>query len=485
MTWALGDEFARTFPDLAAEWEPRPVRDARLLALNEPLAADLGLDPCWLRAAEQVAVLAGAAVPEGAHPVAQAYAGHQFGHFSGLLGDGRAVLLGERALPGGGVVDVALKGSGRTVFSRAGDGNAVVGPVLRELVVSEAMHALGVPTTRALAAVATGEPVRRHGIEPGAVLTRVAASHLRVGTFELVARLADRSRLAALVDHAIARHHPAAADAPVPALALLEAVVAAQADLVARWVDLGFVHGVMNTDNTTISGETIDYGPCAFVEAYDEGAVFSSIDTGGRYRFGNQPGIATWNLSRLAECLLPLIAPSAEAAVEPATAAVEGFAPRFEATLLARRRARLGLPGAEEADAALARDHLTLLGAQRVDHTLGRRLLSSGLTGEDRCRALFAEPEAYDAWRERWVARLGGAEEAAVAAAMDRANPAYVPRNHLVEEALGAAAEGDLGPVERLLAVVRSPWAERPGWSRFLEPAPASFTRGYVTYCGT
>ncbi len=488
MTWPLRDDYARRFPDLGLEWAPQEVPAPRLVALDETLAAELGLDPAWLREPEQVAVLAGAAAPEGAAPVAQAYAGHQFGVFAGVLGDGRAVLLGELLDSSGRLRDLSLKGSGRTAFSRGGDGKAVLGPVLRELVVSEGMHALGIPTTRALAAVETGEKVWRTGMERGAVLARVAASHLRVGTFELAARQGDPGRLRALADLAIERHHPAARDAERPYLALLQSVVAAQASLVADWMAVGFIHGVMNTDNMTISGETIDYGPCAFVETFDENAVFSSIDSGGRYRFGQQPGVAVWNLSRLAECLLPLIADApeeAERSVGVATEAVEAFIPAFRDELIARHRRKLGLVDARDGDQALVDDLLRLLKDGRVDHTLGWRALSGSLVDDPRAAETYSGATAFATWRERWVERLGAVDPAVVASRMDAVNPVHLPRNHLVEEVIGAANADDLEPLHELLDAVRAPYGPWVAGDRFAEPAPTDFTHSYVTYCGT
>jgi uncharacterized protein YdiU (UPF0061 family) len=483
------DSFVRHVPQLARPWQAAIAPAPRLLALNEPVAVGLGLDPDWLRTEAGASFLAGNGVPESVQPVAQAYAGHQFGGYSPRLGDGRALLLGELVDGDGRRRDLHLKGSGRTPFARGGDGKAAVGPMLREYVIGEAMHALGIPTTRALAVVATGEDVVRDTVLPGAILARVASSHIRVGTFQYASALDDPSVLTKLADHAIARHHPGAIDAEQPYLALFEAVTEAQASLIARWMLVGFIHGVMNTDNMTISGETIDYGPCAFMDEFDPATVFSSIDHGGRYAYGNQPVIAQWNLARLAEAMLPLLGPTTDAAVEAATAVLETFPTRYSGHWRAGWRAKLGLVGASEieGDDQLADDWFGLLQAQRVDLTSAMRSLSSCLTGHGgAARRLFADPTPFEAWRVRWTARLRveGLDGPATAAVMDAVNPVYVPRNHLVEEALAAATAGDLDPFERLVRVVSRPFAERPGFERFAEPAPPSAQR-YQTFCGT
>ncbi|TGN65308.1 YdiU family protein [Nocardioides eburneiflavus] len=479
-TLALDSRFARELPELALPWRAVDTPKPRLLVLNEPLAEELGLDPAWLRG-EGLGLLTGTRPPAGATPVAQAYAGHQFGGYSPRLGDGRALLLGELVDSSGRVRDLHLKGSGRTPFSRGGDGLAVVGPMLREHLVSEAMHALGVRTTRSLAVVATGRAVQRETVLPGAVLARVASSHLRVGSFQYARATDDLDLLRRLTDHAIARHHPHAADADNSALALFEAVVAAQADLVAQWMLVGFVHGVMNTDNMTISGETIDYGPCAFMDAFDPATVYSSIDTGGRYAYGNQPVVAEWNLARFAEALLPLLAEEQDAAVALAVESLGGFRERYSAAWSAGMRAKLGLPdGLDGAVAsALVADLLALVQADHVDHTSFFRSLGRAARGDtEPARGMFLDLAGFDAWAERWLAVGPDAD------AMDRVNPAYVPRNHLVEEALDAATAGDLEPFERLLAVVAAPYDVRPGLERYAEPAPESFA-GYQTFCGT
>jgi uncharacterized protein YdiU (UPF0061 family) len=486
--FAFDNSFVRDLEGLYEPWTGAQVPAPALLALNEELAAELGVDAAALEGREGVAVLAGTAVPAGATPVAQAYSGHQFGGFSPRLGDGRALLLGEVLDVHGQRRDLHLKGSGRTPFARGGDGKAAVGPMLREYVIGEAMHALGIPTTRALAVVATGEEVAREQMLPGAVLTRVAASHLRVGTFQYASRCDDPALVQRLADYAIARHHPQAASAQNPYLALFESVVEGQASLIARWMRVGFVHGVMNTDNMTISGETIDYGPCAFMDAFDPATVFSSIDHGGRYAYGNQPVVAQWNLARLAESLLPLLDDDGETALAAATSLLRSFPDRYDEHWARGMRAKLGLHGpAREEDRALIDDLLALLYEQSVDFTAAFRALSSVVRGDPAAaRSLFAEAGAFDAWAGRWQARLSAqrSEAVATAQAMDRVNPVYIPRNHLVEEALTAATAGDLAPFRRLIDVLARPFEERSGLQRYAAPAPASFGE-YQTFCGT
>ena len=480
-TTALGSTFATELADLALPWQAADTPEPRLLVLNEPLAAELGLDADWLRSPEGVGLLTGTVVPDGATPVAQAYAGHQFGGYSPRLGDGRALLMGELVDRSGRTRDLHLKGSGRTPFSRGGDGFAAVGPMLREYVMSEAMHALGIPTTRSLGVVATGRDVRRETVLPGAVLARVAGSHLRVGTFQYARSTGDVDLLRRLADHAIARHHPEASDADAPYLALFEAVMRAQAALVAQWMLVGFIHGVMNTDNTTISGETIDYGPCAFLDAFDPTTVFSSIDEQGRYAYGNQPIVMEWNLARFAESLLPLLADDEGDGVALASASLGTFRDHYTSAWSAGMRAKLGL--GEDVDEATARalvnDLAVLMTADHPDHTSFFRALATAARGDaEPARGMFLDLAGFDAWTERWLALSPDAD------AMDRINPAYVPRNHLVEEALTAATGGDLGPFEQLLDVLAAPYDVRPGLERFAEPAPDSFA-GYQTFCGT
>jgi uncharacterized protein YdiU (UPF0061 family) len=463
--------FVRDLEGLYVPWQAAPAPEPRLLALNEDLASELGVSADALRGDAGIGLLVGSTVPNAATPVAQAYAGHQFGGYSPRLGDGRALLLGEVLDRHGRRRDLHLKGSGRTPFARGGDGKAAVGPMLREYVIGEAMHALGIPTTRALAVVATGERIQRETFLPGAVLTRVAASHLRVGMFQYAAATGGDELVRRLADHAIARHHPAAGEAERPYLALFTAVLEAQAALVAQWMLVGFVHGVMNTDNMTISGETIDYGPCAFIDTFDPATVFSSIDHGGRYAYGNQPLAAQWNLARLAETLLGVIDDDQDAAIAAVTEVLQTFPARFHGHFYAGMRSKLAL---READTQLVDDLLALLHAQHVDYTSFFRDLARG-----EARGWFAEPTAFDAWAQRW-------QEAADPdpAAMDRVNPVYIPRNHLVEAALDAATQGDLAPFRRLVGVVSEPFAERPGLEAYAAPPPQG-SGAYVTFCGT
>ena len=437
---------------------PTLVKAPRLIRLNRPLASQLGLDPDWLTSQEGGEVLAGNRLPDGAASIATAYAGHQFGGFVPQLGDGRAILLGEVIDRSGKRRDVQLKGAGPTPFSRRGDGRASLGPVLREYVVSEAMAALGVPTTRALAAVTTGEPVYREETLPGAVLTRVASSHIRVGTFQFFASRNDVEGMRLLADHVIARHYPDAAQAERPYRALLDAVIQAQAGLIAQWLLVGFIHGVMNTDNMSVVGETIDYGPCAFLDQYDPEAVFSAIDSQGRYAYANQPAIGGWNLTRLAECLLSLLSEDDEAAVAQAQEALAVYAPAFDEAYQAGLRRKLGLLTEHEEDTVLGRDLLKTMGANGADFTLTFRRLSdaaSGPEGDAGVRTLFADPSANDPWVPRWRQRLAQerTDTTARRSAMRAVNPAYIPRNHRVEAVIRAAVDhGDFGPFEELLA---------------------------------
>ena len=480
MSIALQDRFVSDLPELAVRWQAESAPEPRLLVLNTVLAGELGLDPDWLRG-PGLGLLLGTDVPEGAAPAAQAYAGHQFGGFVPRLGDGRALLLGELTDREGRTRDLHLKGSGRTPFARGGDGLAAVGPMLREYVISEAMHALGVPTTRALAVVATGRPVYRETQLPGAVLARVASSHLRVGTFQYAASTGDRALLTRLADHAIARHPPSAARAEHPYLALFDAVIAAQADLVAQWMLVGFVHGVMNTDNMTISGETIDYGPCAFMEAYDPETVYSSIDSWGRYAYGNQPSVALWNLARFAEALLPLFDEDTERAIKLAETSLHAFQGRYDSRWTAGMADKLGLPHVPgDVVGGLAGEVLTQLQQNGLDYTSFFRRLAEAARGDaEPVRGEFIDLATFDDWLSRWRALQPDAD------LMDRANPIYIPRNHLVEESLTAATAGDLAPFEALMAAVGSPFEERAGLERYAEPGQKEFTASFRTFCGT
>jgi serine/tyrosine/threonine adenylyltransferase len=488
--FTFDNSYARELEGCYATWSPTTAPRPMLLCLNHDLARELRLDPDAFTHERSAAIFSGNEVPPGASPLAQAYAGHQFGGFSPQLGDGRALLLGEVIDQHGRRRDIAFKGSGRTPFSRGGDGKAALGPVLREYLIGEAMHALGIPTTRALAAVATGDRVVRERPLPGAVLTRVAASHLRVGTFEFFAARGQHDIVRRLADYAIARHYPGLIGHADRYLELLRAVTERQAALVAQWMLVGFIHGVMNTDNMTISGETIDYGPCAFMEGYDQRAVFSSIDHGGRYAYGNQPSIARWNLARFAETLLPIMnAPQSGDAVARATDVVGSFDDHYEAEWLRGVRGKLGLQGTEAADAALAADWLSLLQEQTVDWTLAWRRLADAAAGDPQgLESLFQDGRSLATWLVGWRQRSvrdsrSGGERAA---AMRGVNPLYIPRNHQVEEALAAASDAsDLGPFERLLNVLAQPFDERPGLEEYAVPAPAEVTARYQTFCGT
>jgi uncharacterized protein YdiU (UPF0061 family) len=469
---------------------PTPVEAPRLVRLNRELAVQLGLDPDWLESPEGVEMLAGKRVPDRAQPIAMAYAGHQFGQFVPQLGDGRAILLGEVVDRDGVRRDIQLKGSGPTPFSRMGDGRAALGPVLREYVVSEAMAALGIPTTRSLAAITTGELVYREKPLPGAVLTRVGASHIRVGTFQFFAARGDTEGVRLLADHVIARHYPQAGAGAKPYRALLDAAIAAQAELVARWLLVGFVHGVMNTDNMSVAGETIDYGPCAFIDAYDPAAVFSSIDSFGRYAYGNQPNIAKWNLARLAETLLPLLADGEEAAIRQAEEALDAFAPRFEAAYHAGLRQKLGLFTEADDDIALIGSLLTAMAANQADFTLTFRRLcdvAADPQADAAVAGLFAHPPAFLDWVLRWRERLGREPQDAATrrAAMRAVNPAYIPRNHRVEAVIKAATERDeFAPFDELVTVLSQPYADQPEFSRYADP-PEEHERVLRTFCGT
>ena len=465
---AFDNSYARLGPGFFSRTHPTPVADAALIATNPALARRLGIDPDWLAGPGGLAMAAGNALPPGAEPIAQAYAGHQFGGLSPQLGDGRAVLLGEIVAPDGARFDLQLKGSGPTPFSRRGDGRSWLGPVLREYAVSEFMAAARVPTTRALAAATTGETVWRETALPGAVLTRVASSHIRVGTFEFFAIRGDTERLRTLTDHVIARHYPQA-NGP---LSLLDHVVARQADTIARWMALGFVHGVMNTDNMAVSGETIDYGPCAFMDAYHPDTKFSSIDRGGRYAWAEQPQVAVWNLAQLASCLLPLMG-DPDAAVEQATRIVHGFPALYQAAWLARFAEKLGIADPQPQDRALIERLLALMADQRADFTRTFRGLADGTARDE-----FADPAAFDAWAQDWQKRV---PDLALAAS---SNPVRIPRNHRIQQAIDAGVAGDFAPFHRLVAALSAPYEARAEWADLSDP-PEPGEEVRVTYCGT
>ena len=482
------NSFARSLEGFFVSCQAEPAVAPKMLQFNHALAEELGLDPVALDSDAGLAIFSGNTTPEGSEPLAQAYAGHQFGGFSPQLGDGRALLLGEVIDTQQGRRDIQLKGSGRTPFSRGGDGKSALGPVLREYLVAEAMHALGIPTTRALAAVTTGEDVYRESVLPGAVLTRVAESHIRIGTFQYGAARGDFDKVRKLADYAIARHYPDTAEAENPYLAFFAAVADAQAALVARWMNIGFIHGVMNTDNTTISGETIDYGPCAFMDRYAPSTVFSSIDQHGRYAYANQPDILTWNLARLAETLIPFVDSNKERAIELLTETIECIQPLYESHWLAGMRSKIGLSTEDPHDLKLINDLLSVIEEGHADFTLVFRRLSQVLRGDnDTVRNLFKKPDAFDVWAQRWQKRLeqDGVARETSAQAMDRVNPIYIPRNHKVEEALAAAVDQeDMMPFSKLLAVLSHPFDEVAGNEAYSEPAPVT-NIPYQTFCGT
>ena len=490
-SFQLTHTFADRLPAYSVPCEPMAVKSPKLLQFNGDLSHELGLPLDGDDAGQLAELFSGQQMLPGAHPVAQAYAGHQFGGFVPQLGDGRALLLGEIVDREGQRRDIALKGSGRTPFSRGGDGKAAIGPVLREYLIGEAMHALGIPTTRALAAVGTGQDVMRMGPLPGAILTRVAASHLRVGSFEYFAAQQKFDNVAELADFAIDRHYPEIAKEENRYLLLLQAVATRQAKLVAQWMLVGFIHGVMNTDNMTISGETIDYGPCAFMESYNSATVFSSIDTQGRYAYCNQPQIARWNLARFAETLLPLMAPEEpQRAVEAATEVINDFVPRYEELYLTGLRNKLGLNAGsdfDEDDNTLAQDWLELLEANEIDYTQAFRSLADA--AEDNLATLerlFPNLNEVQPWLQRWQSRLNHQPADQVAKHLRAVNPIYIPRNHLVEEALDTASDkDDLAPFEQLLQVLTHPFEEQPDNERFSKPASREFTSCYRTFCGT
>ena len=482
------NSYARAFEDFYVRCRATLAVAPKLLKLNHALAEELGLDPVALDSEVGSAIFSGNAIPEGAEPLAQAYAGHQFGGYAPQLGDGRALLLGEVIDTRQRRRDIQLKGSGPTPFSRGGDGKAPLGPVLREYLIGESMHALGIPTTRALAAVATGETVYRETPLPGAVLTRVAASHIRIGTFQFFAARGGVEKVRDLAEYAIARHYPAIAEAENPFLAFFQAVTDAQASLVARWMNVGFIHGVMNTDNMAISGETIDYGPCAFMDTYAPGTVFSSIDRQGRYAYGNQPEILSWNLTRLAETLIPLVDPVKDRAIELLTDVLHQVQPLYEQHWLAGMRSKIGLSTEDSGDLDLVNDLLWVMKDGQADFTLFFRRLSQALREDSGAvENLLEQSGAFDVWVRRWRKRLEreGVSIEVRAQEMDRVNPIYIPRNHKVEEALAAAVQHeDMEPFSKLLAVIGRPFDETTGNEAYTEPAPATDIP-YRTFCGT
>jgi serine/tyrosine/threonine adenylyltransferase len=479
--WNFDNSYVRLSQTFFTGQNPTPVRSPEIAIFNKPLAKSLGLDQQSLQSEDGAAIFAGNKIPEGGSPLAQAYAGHQFGHFT-MLGDGRAVLLGEQITPTGERFDIQLKGSGRTPYSRGGDGRAALGPMLREYIISEAMHGLGIPTTRSLAVVTTGEEIARESYLPGAILTRTAASHLRVGTFQYAARWGSKEELRELADYAIKRHYPEIEGAENRYLTFLQEVIKRQAMLITKWQLVGFIHGVMNTDNMTISGETIDYGPCAFMDTYDPATVFSSIDREGRYAYGNQPNIAVWNLARLAEALLPLLHDNQEEAVTLAQDKLSDFAQLFESNWLEGMRAKLGIFNVEEQDKTLIKDLLDMMQKHRADYTNTFRALTIDKPEDT---TLHGTTE-FGQWLERWKARLSRQEESKDSSIqlMRNSNPSVIPRNHRVEEALESANNGDYSVMERLLDVLSNPYVYSQEQSEYCM-LPASSTQPYRTYCGT
>jgi len=484
------NSYARLPDRLYARLAPTPVKAPRLIKLNRALAGDLGLDPAHLASPEGIEVLAGNRLPRGADPIAMAYAGHQFGSWVPQLGDGRAILLGEVATQDNVRHDLQLKGAGRTPFSRMGDGRAGVGPVVREYIVSEAMAALGIPTTRALAAVSTGEYIARETLMPGAILTRVAKSHIRVGTFQFFASRQDTEALKVLADHVIGRHYPELAAEPQPYHRLLETVIERQAGLIAKWMGVGFIHGVMNTDNMTVAGETIDYGPCAFMDTFHNDTVYSSIDHVGRYAYGNQPRVGQWNLARFAQCLLPLLDGDQDEAIAFAQAAIDAYPERYRKHWQTVMRAKLGLATKMDGDEALFHDLFVCMAANRADHTLTFRglcdLSVAQNASNDVVRKLFDDPAAFDAWVLQWRSRLSAEnrDDTERQTDMRRSNPRFIPRNHLVEAAIQSSLAGDYGPFDEIGDVLSRPFDEQPGRERLASP-PQHHEVVQATFCGT
>ncbi|MDZ5473651.1 YdiU family protein [Bacillus sp. 31A1R] len=479
--WNFDNSYNRLPEIFFTNVEPTPVQSPELIILNEQLATSLGLQANELISDEAVAMFAGNELPEGASPLAQAYAGHQFGHFT-KLGDGRAILIGEQITPKGERVDIQLKGPGQTPYSRRGDGRAALGPMLREYIISEAMHALGIPTTRSLAVVSTGEKVYRETILPGAILTRVAASHLRVGTFQYAANWGSVEELKALADYAIQRHYPDIHSAEHRYLSLLKEVIKRQALLISKWQLVGFIHGVMNTDNMTISGETIDYGPCAFMDEYNPETVFSSIDVQGRYAYGNQPPIGGWNLARFAESILPLLHEDQDKAVDIAQEQISKYPDLFKSNWLVGMRAKLGLFNEEKEDQSLIENLLDMMHKNKADFTNTFRALTlNRYEGME-----WFETSDFKQWQEKWYARLGRQQESKESSQqlMKRHNPGVIPRNHRVEEALEAAVQGDFEVMKRLLKVLSDPYSYSPEQAAYCT-LPTEKNQPYQTFCGT
>ena len=481
MGWNFDNSYTRLPKFFFSKTMPTKVQSPRLVVFNQSLASSLGLNALELQDESGVAVFSGNEIPEGADPLAQAYAGHQFGHFT-MLGDGRAILLGEQITPQGERIDVQLKGSGRTPYSRGGDGRATLGPMLREYMISEAMHALGIPTTRSLAVVTTGEAVVRETLLPGAVLTRIADSHIRVGTFQYAANYGEVADLRALADYTIKRHYPEIEAADNHYLLFLQEVIKRQADLIAKWQLVGFIHGVMNTDNMTICGETIDYGPCAFMDTYDPSTVFSSIDHQGRYAYGNQPYRAVWNLARFAESLLPLLHENQEEAIKLAEDTLSNFSTLFQRNWLAGLKAKLGIFNEEEQDEALIKELLEIMHKHRADFTNTFRALTFNTLND----IVLHDKEEFKMWYEKWLARLNRQEQSKEAShqLMKTSNPAVIPRNYRVEEAITAAMNGDYKVMDRLLHVLSDPFAHSSEQEEYCQlPEPAD--KPYQTFCGT
>jgi serine/tyrosine/threonine adenylyltransferase len=479
--WKMDNSYSRLPNIFYSLQTPTPVKAPEVVIFNESLAEELGLNSEALQGDEGAAIFGGNEIPQGGTPLSQAYAGHQFGHFT-MLGDGRAVLLGEQITPDGDRFDIQLKGSGRTPYSRGGDGRAGLGPMLREFIISEAMTGLGIPTTRSLAVTVTGEEIIRETMQTGAVLTRVAASHLRVGTFQFAANWGKTEDLRELADYAIKRHYPELEGEGNRYLLFLKKVIKKQAALIAKWQHVGFIHGVMNTDNMTISGETIDYGPCAFMDTYDPATVFSSIDREGRYAYGNQPYIGGWNLSRFAEALLPLLHEDEDEAVKLAEEALSEYPGAFETEFLSGMRRKLGLFNEEKEDKELISELLNLMNKSEADFTNTFKALTFGkLEGSE-----FFKATEFTKWHEKWQERLGRQEESKedVHELMRNNNPAVIPRNHRVEEALNAAVKGDMSVMLKLLEILANPYEHSPEQAEFCQPAPPT-AKPYRTFCGT